>query len=68
MDKNVALEALMTICGGKAQIWLNNITTYVHLNEVRNRILDDYSYNSFSLKGVNCLHTVLTYLSEQTVK
>lgn len=57
-----AYKSLMFICGAKFSEKLLNIDTKTKLSIVRSEILNDYSFNSYDLEGINHLNIVLKYL------
>ena len=59
-----ANESLMYISGGKFNGLLIGINSKSQLNSVRERILSDYSYNSFDTEGVEHLKIVLLFLKD----
>lgn len=61
--RNNAKKALQDICGAKTLGWISGIKTEEDLRKVRREILNDYSYNSFSLGGIEKLALVLRYFA-----
>lgn len=60
-----AQSALVHICGWKFENLLFNINKS-NASERRRAILEDYSYNSLSLEGIECLNKVLIFINQQS--
>jgi len=62
ITKRKAFYALYSICGDKADNWLDNLDK-AHLHQVKRMILADYSVKNFSKEANQDLCTIMTYLT-----